>query len=86
MVETLEGFVTEVDDFGPAWANLGMFYESENRADDARAAYEKAIAADSDNSYGVKHYAQARLVTLDEQASGQTDDAGASGADAQTDN
>lgn len=81
-VATLEDFVAKTDDFGPAWANLGMFYESENRTDDARAAYEKAITADSDNSYGVKDYAQARLDALDEQASGQTDNAGASDADA----
>lgn len=77
-ISTLEQFVSQTDDFGPAWANLGMFYESENRTDDARSAYEKAIDSDADNSYGVKDYAQARLDALDAQASGQ----GANGADA----
>lgn len=78
-ISTLEQFVSETDDFGPAWANLGMFYESENRVDDARSAYEKAIDADTDNSYGVKDYAQARLDALDEQVAG-TDSGSASDA------
>lgn len=51
--------------FAPAWANLGMFYEGLDRADDAKAAYEKAIeTAGSDDAYGVKDYAEARLSAL----------------------
>ena len=68
-VSTLESFVAQTSDFGPAWANLGMFYESQGRVDDARSAYERAVSSDTDNSYGVKDYAQARLDALNDSAS-----------------
>ena len=42
-ISTLEEFVAQDDTFGPAWANLGMFYESEERIDDARAAPSRPI-------------------------------------------
>ncbi len=64
-IQTLEDFTAEVADFGPAWANLGMFYENDGRTDDARAAYERALEADDDNAYGVRDYAEARLEALD---------------------
>ena len=76
-VSTLEAFVAQTDDFGPAWANLGMFYESQGRIDDARSAYERAVSSDTDNSYGVKDYAQARLDALNSataQGDGATSD------------
>lgn len=63
-ISTLEEFVAQDDTFGPAWANLGMFYESEERIDDARAAYEHAIETDPDDAYGVLTYAQQRLDAL----------------------
>ena len=63
-IETLESFVAEDDGFGPAWANLGMFYENAGRTDDAKAAYERAIEADADDAYGVRTYSQGRLDAL----------------------
>ena len=43
-----------------------MFYESEGRTDDAKAAYERAVDADENDAYGVKTYAQQRLDALNE--------------------
>ncbi|MBE6469727.1 MAG: tetratricopeptide repeat protein [Coriobacteriaceae bacterium] len=63
-IDELEAFTKEDDAFGPAWANLGMFYEGAGRTDDARAAYERAVEADPDNAYQVKTYAQQRLEAL----------------------
>lgn len=63
-IQTLEAFVKADDSFGPAWANLGMFYEKAGRTDDAKAAYEKAIKADPSDTYQVKTYAQQRLDAL----------------------
>ncbi|MBM6754991.1 tetratricopeptide repeat protein [Collinsella tanakaei] len=64
-IATLEDFVAADDSFGPAWANLGMFYENAGRTDDARGAYERAIEADADDAFGVRTYAQGRLDALD---------------------
>lgn len=63
-IQTLEDFVKGDAKFGPAWANLGMFYENDGRKDDAKKAYENALEADPDNTYGVKTYAQQRLDNL----------------------
>ena len=63
-IDTLEAFTAGTDDFGPAWANLGMFYEAAGRTDDAKAAYERAVKADPDDTYQVKTYAQQRLDAL----------------------
>lgn len=65
-IAELEELVARDDAFGPAWANLGMFYESEGRTDDAKAAYERAVDADENDAYGVKTYAQQRLDALNE--------------------
>lgn len=65
-ISELEGLVAEDASFAPAWANLGMFYESEGRTDDAKQAYETAIdAAGDDDAYNVKDYAEQRLSALD---------------------
>lgn len=63
-ISELEAFTEKDADFGPAWANLGMFYEGAGRTDDARAAYERAIETDPDNTYQVKTYAEQRLQAL----------------------
>lgn len=63
-IATLEDFVADDDSFGPAWANLGMFYENAGRTDDAKAAYERAIETDPDDAFGVRTYAQGRLDAL----------------------
>lgn len=65
-IASLESLVNETDaGFAPAWANLGMFYESEGRTEEARHAYETAIEAAGDaDAYGVRDYAQGRLDAL----------------------
>lgn len=63
-ISELEGFVKKDDTFGPAWANLGMFYEAELRVDDARRAYEKAVETDHDDAFQVKTFAEQHLSQL----------------------
>lgn len=63
-IAELESFTAADGSFGPAWANLGMFYETEGRTDEAIAAYERAIESDSSDAYGVKDYAQQHLDAL----------------------
>lgn len=65
-IAALEDLVQNIDPgFAPAWANLGMFLESEGRTDEARDAYETAIeAAGETDAYGVRDYAQGRLDAL----------------------
>lgn len=58
----------EAPDYGPAWANLGMSYEMVFDTDSAKAAYEKAIAADPDDEYGASSYASRRLAALNSDA------------------
>lgn len=60
-IQALEQLTTDSPEYAPAWANLGMLYESANRADEARAAYQSAIDLDADDKAGVRSYAQSRL-------------------------
>ncbi len=57
-IADLEDLTAREGDFAPAWANLGMFYESHGDAAKAKNAAEK------DDTYGVKDYAQQRLDAL----------------------
>ncbi len=67
-IADLEAFVKQDGTFAPAWANLGMFYESHDEQDKAKNAYEQALAAaEKDDTYGVKDYAQQRLDALNNQ-------------------
>lgn len=66
-IQTLEDFTKADATFGPAWANLGMFYENAGRTDDAKAAYQKAIDTDPNDTYQVKTYAQQHLDALNKQ-------------------
>lgn len=64
-ISALESLLADDDSFAPAWANLGMFYETDGRTDDAATAYQRAIdAAGDDDAYNVKDYAQQRLDAL----------------------
>lgn len=64
-IADLEAFVERDPSFAPAWANLGMFYESHGDTAKAKKAYQKAIAAASeDDAYGVGDYAEQRLDAL----------------------
>lgn len=64
-IADLEAFTKRDATFAPAWANLGMFYESHGDTSKAIDAYEQAIAAaEQDDTYGVKDYAQQHLDAL----------------------
>lgn len=57
--------VTADENYGPAWANLGMIheiYQGDNEG--AKEAYQKAIDADPDDEYGSKSYANRRLAAM----------------------
>lgn len=75
----LEQLTQDMPDYGPAWANLGMLYESAGSTDQAREAYQKAQEADADDEYGAKTYATQRLAAMDSAASGTTASTDASG-------
>ena len=64
-LEELETF-TASHDFGPAWANLGMFYVNAGENDKAKQAFNAAIAADADDAYGAKSYAEQYLSYLEQ--------------------
>ena len=61
-ISELEQFTTENDSFAQAWANLGMFYETDGQADKAKSAYQKAVDTATDSN--VKTYAQEHLNAL----------------------
>ena len=64
-IADLEAFVARDATFAPAWANLGMFYESHGDAGKAEKAYRKAVdTAAEDDTYGVGDYARERLEAL----------------------
>ena len=65
----LEQLTQDMPDYGPAWANLGMLYESAGNSDQAREAYQKAQEADADDEYGAKTYATQRISAMDSAAS-----------------
>ena len=61
----LQDLVSEDPSFAPAWANLGMFFESQGSTDKAADAYQKAIDATADEDpYGVRAYAEERLAAI----------------------
>ena len=67
-IQALEELVQQQPTYAPAWSNLGLFYESEERLDDAVDAYTKACQSTSDEP-GVEQarmFAQERLDALDE--------------------
>lgn len=64
-IADLEAFVARDATFAPAWANLGMFYESHGDVGKAEKAYRKAVeTAAEDDTYGVGDYARERLEAL----------------------
>lgn len=66
-ISDLEALVKRDSTFAPAWANLGMFYESHGDTAKAKKAYQQALdAAKKEDTYGVKDYAQQRLDALSE--------------------
>lgn len=63
----LEALTQSNPDFGLAWANLGLVYEREGDATKATDAYNKAKAADPDDEYGAKSFAEQRLKAINAQ-------------------
>ncbi|WP_322151964.1 tetratricopeptide repeat protein [Paratractidigestivibacter sp.] len=61
----LKALTESAPDYGPAWANLGLVYESSGDTDSAKEAYAKAEEADPNDEYGAKTYAEQRLSSLD---------------------
>lgn len=68
----LEQLTTDVPDYGPAWANLGMLHEAKGDRDAALSAYHRAVEADADDEYGAKTYAKQRIAALESSGSGST--------------
>lgn len=65
-IEALEALISDDPSFAPAWANLGMFYESQGSTEKAADAYRRAIEASAeDDAYNVGSYAQERLDVLE---------------------
>lgn len=75
-ISALESFVaTDTgNNYGPAWAYLGMMYQQNGDTEAAKRAYTEATRADADDSYGAKSYATQQLANLQAAESGsQTD-------------
>lgn len=81
----LSEITTASPDYAPAWANLGMLYETQGRTDEARAAYEKASELDPNDEYGAYSYAQQRISALDEAAASAEEESADETGDATTD-
>lgn len=86
-VADLEAVTQASPDYAPAWADLGMLYESQGSTDQAVAAYEQAVEKDPDDEAGAKSYAEGRLESLrgadaDGSADDGSDAAGTDGTDA----
>ncbi len=68
-IASLEELTQTLPDYAPAWANLGMLYESQGTFTQAAAAYQKAVECDPDDEYGAKSYGEERLSALKSGAS-----------------
>ena len=60
----LEDYANKNSDYAPAWANLGMMYESKMDTAKAKEYYNKAMEVDPDDKYGTKEYTQQRLDSI----------------------
>lgn len=68
-ITDLETVTTQDPTYGPAWANLGLAYESASNTSKAKEMYEKAKEVDANDEYGAKTFAGKRLLTLQNQES-----------------
>lgn len=79
---SLEELTESAPDHAPAWANLGMVYESQGETDKALAAYEQAVSLDPDDEAGAKGFAEERISALQKSADDGSDgDEAADGAE-----
>lgn len=72
-------------DYANGWVALGRLYESQGMTDEAAAAYQSAIDADSDGEQGVKDTAQQYLDALQSADEESTDDGSADAEDESSD-
>lgn len=77
-INALEEFTQKTTDFAPAWANLGMYYQTLGMNDKAKEAYQKAADLDADGSLGIKSYAEQRINEIDNPPSATAQPEGAS--------
>ncbi len=82
-LQQLKDLTESSPDYGPAWANLGMVYETSGDEESAKAAYAKAQETDPDDEYGAKTYATQRLSSME--SSDETSDSGESSSEDVTD-
>lgn len=71
----LEKLTKDAPDYGPAWANLGLVYESMWNTESAQDAYKKAAEADPNDEYGARSFANRRLAAMNESAVTEGQDA-----------
>ena len=75
----LEALTQSHPDFGLAWANLGLVYERQGDTSKATDAYNKAEAADPNDDYGAKSFAEQRLKAINAQNGAQGTNGGTGG-------
>lgn len=73
-VSDLTAFLDKQPDYAMGWYNLGAFYEQQDKTDEAREAYNKAVELDPNGTAG--SYAQLRLMIMDAVAQQQEEAAG----------
>ncbi len=64
--------------YGPAWANLGLMYESSGDTANAKSAYQKAEETDANDEYGAKSFAEQRLSVIASQEAEASDSSSSS--------
>lgn len=80
-IATLQECVEAYPEYGPAWANLGLFYESRGHTSDALDAYAKAIEVDPDDEQGSKSFAEERIAAINAQGGSATTGTGSGAGD-----
>ncbi|NTU89509.1 MAG: tetratricopeptide repeat protein [Actinobacteria bacterium] len=63
-IDSMLAFTAMNEDYSPAWANLGLFYESRGETDLARESYNKALEVDPEDEYEVATFVNGRLESL----------------------
>lgn len=63
-IDSMLAFTAVNEKYSPAWANLGLFYESRGETDLARSAYKKALEVDPEDEYDVATFVNGRLESL----------------------
>lgn len=64
-IKALKAVAADDESYAPAWTNLGMIYEDTGDTDAAKEAYNKAIEADPNDTYGLQSYASSQLSSIE---------------------